>query len=358
MGNFQAVAAGLGGTGEDLGTGSNQALNEALKVQLQQHQIGMDQAHLALAQAALTQQGTLAQQSHDLTRMQIMQNNQEDLGVTLDPKTGRYFRNFRDKTTNEIRQLPLAENAVPPDSPTGQMAYFQTLINQRKDPDDPSSERLFSDTQAKQIAFKMPQAYRTDPAGVMTGFQELVREEPYNLTGTAAIKKAEQLYAEYVGRGGYFRWANGGLGNSKDLTGFTAGEKRQYDAEVGPLKLQEQMLQGVMRSEMGTAITPQQSQDIAAKYMPALMQLYSQEQSIIQNIKGKRNPGAQNQIPDLSNLYKMMGVTPPGAAGGAFQPPPGAPSAQGQQDGALLKDNNGKTLAVARGGQWVAPTSQ
>jgi hypothetical protein len=307
MGAFQAVASGLGETGEQVGQGLNQALNEALKVRSQLHGEQMDTAHLSLAQAALAQQGHLAELSHDLTRLQIMQNNQEDLGVTLDPKTGQYARNFRDKTTNQIRQLPLAPGSVPPDSPQGQMAYYQTLISQKRDDGTP----MFSDTQAKQIAFKMPQAYRTDPAGVMTGFQELVRSDPYNLTGQEAIKKAEQLYAEYVGRGGYFRWANGGLGNSKDLTGFTAGEKRQYDAEVSPLKLQEQMLQSVMRSEMGTAITPQQSEAISQKYLPALMQLYSQEQEIINNIKGKRSGGNVGQMPDVSGLMKMIGIKPP-----------------------------------------------
>jgi len=44
-------------------------------------------------------------------------------------------------------------------------------------------------------------------------------------------------------------------------------------------------------------------------------------------------------------------------AGGAWQPPPGAPSAQGQPDGAKLTDTNGKVLGVAKGGQWQAPPS-
>lgn len=40
--------------------------------------------------------------------------------------------------------------------------------------------------------------------------------------------------------------------------------------------------------------------------------------------------------------------------GGAWQPPAGAPSAKGVTDGSPLQQN-GKTVAVARGGKWVQP---
>lgn len=43
--------------------------------------------------------------------------------------------------------------------------------------------------------------------------------------------------------------------------------------------------------------------------------------------------------------------------GGAFSAPEGAPSAQGVADGKVLKDSTGKVVAIAKGGQWQAPTN-
>ena len=45
-----------------------------------------------------------------------------------------------------------------------------------------------------------------------------------------------------------------------------------------------------------------------------------------------------------------------GGAGAAFKAPEGAPPAKGVADGKVLYDKDHKPVAVAKGGQWTAPT--
>src|ERR1700758_582673 len=50
---------------------------------------------------------------------------------------------------------------------------------------------------------------------------------------------------------------------------------------------------------------------------------------------------------------KARGGKPAAPAAPAWGPPAGAPSAQGVADGAVLRDKDGKAVAVAKGGQWT-----
>lgn len=52
---------------------------------------------------------------------------------------------------------------------------------------------------------------------------------------------------------------------------------------------------------------------------------------------------------------KARGGKPAAPAAPAWGPPAGAPSAQGVADGAVLRDKDGKAVAVAKGGQWTQP---
>jgi len=286
MGAFQAIASGLGETGEQAGQGINQALNEALKVR-QQNFVEQNAAReMEFRYNQLQQQGSLEGQRNDIYRQQILQSGWKDLGLTIDPKTNLYSRTFYND------QLPEGQNkrvvpitGTPPDSLEAQMARYQTLINEKKDDGSP----MFTSTQAKQIVFKMTKDYQGG-ADQMRGFLDLAHDE-YGLEGQAAIKKAEQLYGETVGRGGYFRYASG-LGNPKDLTGLTPGEMRDYNAQVGPLKAQYNGLLGLMKAEMANALTPEQQQAISQRYMPNIMDIQSQEQAILAQIRQRRNPNS------------------------------------------------------------------
>lgn len=290
MGGFQAVASGLGEAGEQGGQGVNQALNEALKVR-QQNFIETNAANeIALRYKQLQQQGTLEGQRNDLLRQQIIQFGWKDLGLTLDPKTNTYNRTFYNEGLPEgqnKRTIPM--QGEPPDSLENQLARYQTLINQNKDDGSP----MFSAAQAKQIVFKMTKDYQGG-ADQMRGFIDLAKDE-YGLEGDAAIKKAEQLYGETVGRGGYFRYA-AGLGNPKDLTGLTPGEMREYNASIAPLKAQYQGLMGLMRVEMNNALGPDQQEAVRQRYMQPLMDLQTQEQAILAQLRNKRNPNAVTPI--------------------------------------------------------------
>ena len=348
MGAFQAVAAGLGEGGEQLATGANAALNEAQKVQLQQHGMEMDQAHLALAQAAQKQSWDLAQQQHELMRQQMMESGWTHSGTVMDP-SGAYFQVFTNPRTGESRRLPF--NGTPPDSPQGLMNYYRSLSSLKDDEGKP----MFTDLQAKQVAFKMPQLYREGPVSMLEGFKDYAT----NNLGITDPKKAQAFAQEQFdivyGRGGYFRYAaNGGLGANRDMTGFTPGEKREYDAAVGPIKVQEQMLTRIMNAQMAATLDPQAQAEISNRFLPVLMQLEAQEQSKYQEILSRRNPQAGSQIPDLGKLMSMMGIHLPGAGGGTWQPPPGAPPAP-QQDNFKLRGANGEILAISKGGTWKNP---
>lgn len=254
MGTFQAIASGLGETGESLGQGQNQALTEALKVRAQAHLEDMDTAHLALAKAGQEQAYNIAQQQHDLFRQQLLQNNQEDLGLAFDSSTGGYVRNMRDKTTNKITGYPLGPGVYPPDSPEMQMANYKRLLNMTKD-GTPDGEKVFTSTAARNKAFAITARYGLSPVDQLQGFREDGEDlKDRGVTtlhipgfGTVDFRKpgAVEQYAQWEnqaqhpqGLGSLLR-AETGL-KQVDTTGWTANEQRQYRAAENREKYKEQ----------------------------------------------------------------------------------------------------------------------
>ena len=125
MGGFQAVAAGLGKTGADIATGQQDAFKLAMQNNALASQMGIAQQQVGLQKAQLDQSYQLAQQNHDLARQQLIASGWKDLGSTMDPATGAYYRDFTNLSTGESKRLPV--QGTPPDSPAGRSNYFNSL---------------------------------------------------------------------------------------------------------------------------------------------------------------------------------------------------------------------------------------
>src|SRR6266436_5519072 len=156
----QAITSGIGETGEQLGTGLNNALTEALKVQMQQHVIGHDNATLALEEARQKQTYDIASQQHELMRQQMLEQGWTHTGTVKDPD-GTYYQQFdnpRMPAGQQTRRIPYggANGGVPPDSMEAMLDNYKRL-----------KEQGFEDTRAQQLAFKSVNLYRTDPAGLL-----------------------------------------------------------------------------------------------------------------------------------------------------------------------------------------------
>jgi hypothetical protein len=381
MGAFQAVASGLGEAGEQLGQGANAALNDALKVRSQMMEEQYRSGELDLRRQQLQQQGQIANQQQDLMRNYYIQQGWRDMGVSMDPGTGNYSRSFYNETTKESTTVPVS--GVPPDSPQGLMAYYKNIRGMQDDKGNP----LFSDLQAKQIAFKMPQLYREGPVGMMQGFRdyaaELADQGMTNIKSSTgkqldiSTPEGQQAFAQdqidlVYGRTGFFHYGMGGVagGRPVDMTGFTAGEKREADATLAPLKQQEHAITGLMNAAMANTYTPDQRAAVQAQFMPALMEIYNKEQEVLNSIKARRGPAVSpEQSTAIKNLMGATGMQPPAGApqatppaggaggqgaGGGWAPPPGSPSPVGLKDGALLRDKvTGKVIAKIKNNTWV-----
>lgn len=264
MGGWQAAFSGLGQTGEDLGAGMNQALTEALKVRAQTHLENMDQSHLALAQAGQKQAYDLAQQQHELMRQQLLQNNQEDLGLAFDAKTGGYVRNMRDKTTNKITGYPLGPNVYPPDSPEMQMISYKNLVNMTKD-GTPTGPKVFTAEQAREKAFNLAKNYRLDPVSQLQAFREDGQQLKDDGVARVSIPGfgvvdfskpgAVEQYAQWQlqaqrpqGLGALLRAET--MGKPIDQTGWTANEQREYKVEEFKAKQAEQQALAMYREQL------------------------------------------------------------------------------------------------------------
>lgn len=285
MGGFQAVTAGLGQAGEDMGKGLNDALNQALKVQFQNHTIAMGEGDLALRQAAQRQTYDIAQQAHDLTRSQIIAFGWKDLGTTLDPTSGQYTRTFYNEQTKETSRLPV--QGTPPDSPAGLMSYYKSLSGMQ----DEGGKPMFTPLQAKQIAFKMPQLYREGPAGMMEGFRDYAMQN-LGMDEKAAQKFAQTNFDIVYGRGGYFHYGAGGA-KSQDMSGWTANEQREYKSMEAQVIGTERMLTKLAETRIASSLDPTEQADIQKELIESLGPLYKQlsdKQSEISGRHGRGNP--------------------------------------------------------------------
>lgn len=344
MGTWQAINSGIGETGEQMGQGMNNALNEALKVQLQQHNMGMDQAHLQLAQAQQKQTYDLAQQQHELMRQQMLSQGWTHTG-TVKGEDGRYYQQFdnpRMPLGQQTTRIPYGgeSGGVPPDSMEAMLDNYKRL-----------KEQGFEDTRAQQLAFKSVNLYRTDPAGLLGEYGKYAKElnedkgvgkVPVFGFGTMDISTEEgrAKYAQAMidsgrGMGPLLRAMMGyGTGKDKDMTGWTAGEAREFRPLQDEAKRQEDMLTKMAIARMGATFDPNEQKAIQQELM-------TQTSGLWKNVDDK--------YAEISNRHH---------AGIAFQVPPNAPPATNQPDGALLKDHNGKVIAKAKGGQWQSPNSQ
>lgn len=253
MGGFQAVASGLGEAGEQEGQGLNQALNQALKVQLQNHNISMDQSNLALRQLQAKQSYDVAQQSHDLTRQQMLENGWTHTG-TVKGADGQYYQQFdnpRMPPGQQTRTIPYSGGGVPPDSFEAHLAQRQQLINQGVDKD-----------KAAEIAFKVAGLYRTDPAGLVKEYQQLAKDmnEDNDIstvpvfgfgkidisTPEGQAKYAQAMIDSGRGMAPLLRGMMGLGGKPTDMTGWTANEQREYKALESEVNRKTQNVEKMM----------------------------------------------------------------------------------------------------------------
>lgn len=310
MGGFQAVAAGLGSGVEDAAQGINAGYNTALKTADIQHGWQQDLVRNKLAQQIADQNALNAQQSHDLMRQQLIQEGWRDAGVARNP-AGKYVRTLINPNLPAGQnQRTFEEPGVPPDSPEAMLGNYRNLVGMQGNDGKP----VFTDMQAKEIAFRSTNLYRTDPAGIVKGFRDDAADlaskgttnvqipgmGKYDISSAAGQAKYGQAMADlYWGHGGIFRAMNPmaylrSSGKLADTTGFTAGEKREFDASAKPLLSQIQYLEMAMRAESANTFDPASSQAVTAKYLPQIMQLESQLEQVKTGIASRRSGGGPN----------------------------------------------------------------
>jgi len=303
MGAFQGVAAGLGGQGEDMGAGFNQTLNEALKVRAQTAAEQNEAARIGLAQQQQKQNYTLAQQQHDLLRQQLISSGWRDLGATVQ-QDGTYARNFQNLTTGETKTLPM--QGVPPDSFPALMSHYQTLLGQKNDAGEP----IFSEREAKQIAFKVNNLYRETPQEILSSFQEEAASQAnkglkaIQVPGFGRIdisspdgqsRYAQIMFDNYYGKGALMRAAMGfgpgsGTGANRDMTGFTAGERRDYQSYANSIdtaltakeKFYGMLLQGP------AAFDPDKVNDIQKRFLEDVDKAEKAKDDKYKELEGRR----------------------------------------------------------------------
>jgi hypothetical protein len=308
MGGFQAVASGLGETGEQLGTGLNNALNEALKVQLQQHNIGMDQAHLALAQAQQKQTYDLATQQHDLMRQQMLESGWTHTGTVKDPD-GTYYQQFdnpRMPAGQQTRRIPYGggNGGVPPDSMEAMLDNYKRL-----------KEQGFEDTRAQQLAFKSVNLYRTDPAGLVGEYAKYAKElneekgvskVPVFGFGTIDIsneagqaKYAQAMIDSGRGMGPLLRsmMGFGGAAGSRDMTGWTANEQREYRAVEEEAKRREDILTKMGTAQMSNTFNPEEQKAVTKSVMDQIDDLWKGPHEKYDEINNRHGRGAGDMVP-------------------------------------------------------------
>jgi hypothetical protein len=309
MGAFQGVAAGLGSAGEDIGKGANDALTQALRVQAQEHAISHDDATLALAQAGQTQQYNLAQQNHEFQRQNMLNQGWTHAGTTYD--NGQYYQVYNNPRTGESSRIPY--QGTPPDSPEGTLRAFHTLSSAVDD----NGNRLFTDRQVKEKVLGLHDLYRTDPAGVVSGF----REEANDLFENQGIPKVrvpgfgqvdistpkgqadygQMMSDSYWGKGSFLRAAMGfGPGKQVDTTGWTKQEMNEYNGLAQQTDKLEQLYTELAKANMATVMDPtgKQQRDVQADLMSTMQPMWAQLEAKRDEINGRHgriNPNATNK---------------------------------------------------------------
>ena len=303
MGALQAITGGFGKLGSEIGAGDVTAQQQELQKANIEQNWQMNYVRNQLEQQRLQQTWDIAQQQHDLTRQQIIQQGYRDMGATIDPASGQYYRTFINPATGDTRRVPV--QGTPPDSPQGMMNYFQQVRGLK----DSNGNPLLSDTEAAQIAFRMPMLYRQGPAAQFQSFVDQAQD--YANQGIKSIKGPDgkqidltspqgriayaQMQQDLIyGRSGFFHYGPGNLlggGAAKDLSGFTAGEQREYNAYIAPYKAQELLLGQAMRAAYASAITPDQQQQVTNTYLPQIAAIQQAENSKYQEILARHRGG-------------------------------------------------------------------
>lgn len=299
MGGFQAVASGLGEAGEQTGQGINNAINEALKVRQQTHLEDVDKAHITLAQQAQQQAYIVAQQQHELMRAQILQAGWKDMGATVG-SDGKYARNFYNEQSKEQRSIPM--NGTPPDSMENMLNHYKTLSGLKDENDNP----LFTPMQAKQVAFKMPQLYREGPVGMLEGFTDYAKEK--GDAGIKAIKvpgfgtvdittpQGQAHFGQTMMDTIYQRSLMAAMYRTQnvDHTGWTANDKREFDAVANQNKIMEQMFLKIAETRMNSiaGMDPEAQKAMQKELMDNVLPLYKQTQEKEDEINARHNKTA------------------------------------------------------------------
>ena len=299
MGTWQAINSGLGEAGEQLGTGIDNANKFALQQRQQSHLENVDAQHIALAQALQKQQYDIAQQQHELMRAQLQANGWSP-PRTIRNSDGTYSQQFDNPRMPPGQQTTVIPyNGTPPDSPEAFIGYYKTLRGMKNESDQP----LFTDTQAKQVAFKMPNLYREGPSGIVQGFREDAAEQAEN--GVKAIKipglgsfdittpKGQADYAQAVlstiHPGGLYRAMT--VGANKDMTGWTAGEQREYKPLEDKARRQEEILKSMAVAQMNMTFKPEDQESIRKQLLEQTDSIWDEADKKYSEISGRHGRG-------------------------------------------------------------------
>lgn len=311
MGGFQAFSSAIGETGENLGVGMQGALNEALKVRQQMHDESMDKAKLALAQAGQQQEWNLAQQAHELTRSQIIQSGWKDMGATVN-KDGTFSRNFfNDQLPEGQNRKVVPLSGIPPDSPQGLLQHYQTIRGLT----DEKGNRLFDDMQSKQVAFRMPSLYKEGPAGLLDSFRDSAEEQfekgvkaikipglgTYPIDTPAGRANYAQGVLSTIHPGGLYRAMNpGAFGKQTDQSGWTAGEKREYDGLKDQVNKMEQLVVSSANTRMMATLDPNEQAKIQQDMISTITPMYKQLEDKQNEISARHNRAVGDTVQVIS----------------------------------------------------------
>lgn len=347
MGAFQAVAAGLGGAGEDLSKGVEANVN-------QNHQFLMDylSRQNSNRQLDLQQQQQANTQKYQKSMIDLQHESMEDAGYqnvgASKDKDGNWVRTFVNPRTKQTHDFKLS--GPPPDSFEFQNSLYQQLKTEHPE---------WSDDLATSLAFKAPYANRADPASYWTGLYNQASQHPeYLKKGETARGFADRMMELYKGAGSYIRAENGGWPNPNGGIGLTAKEMNLYKAVVGQRTAALNKSYDIDRGkvpaagafEFVTGAHAKALQQLNDKYAPLQKQLDDQGSQLLQDIM-ERKEGGQS-FADL--LQGFNGPTNPAAVGhgGAGQPPPTKGQVPAPVTAALAGMGPG-VHTLSDGSQWM-----
>lgn len=234
MGAFQAIASGIGQMGQDIGTGEALAKEDFQKSALLKHTMEQDRAKQALAELTQKQNYGIAQQQNELFKQQMIQSGWQHAG-TVKNASGQYETRFYNPRNGEIKVMPHG-GGVPPDSFEAKFSNYKALIEQVADMKKKGVDVDIDNMEAFRAAFGMGGQPR-DPVAQLSAYAEWAKTlngrgmKTVNVPGIGNVDittpAGQANYAQQMMVSGprlMYQMANQA---NRDLTGFTAGERRE-----------------------------------------------------------------------------------------------------------------------------------